>query len=30
MNFKEELTNRVQQIEDVIFSMLPMEEGPQK
>ena len=30
MNFKEELTNRVQQIEDVIFSMLPKEEGPQK
>ena len=30
MNFKEELTNRVQQIEDVIFSMLPTEEGPQK
>lgn len=30
MNFKEELTNRVQQIEDIIFSMLPKEEGPQK
>lgn len=30
MNFKEELTNRVQQIEDVIFPMLPKEEGPQK
>lgn len=30
MNFKEELTNRVQQIEDIIFSMLPREEGLQK
>ncbi len=30
MNFKEELTNRVQQIENVIFSMLPKEEGLQK
>lgn len=30
MNFKEELTNRVQQIEKIIFSMLPREEGLQK
>jgi len=30
MNFKEELTNRVQQIEEIIFSMLPREEGLQK
>lgn len=30
MNFKEELTNRVQQIEEIIFSMLPKEEGLQK
>ena len=30
MNFKEELTNRVQQIEEIIFSKLPREEGLQK
>ncbi len=30
MNFKEEITNRVQQIEEIIFSMLPKEEGLQK
>ena len=30
MNFKGELTNRVQQIEEIIFSMLPREEGLQK
>lgn len=30
MNFKEELTNRVRQIEEIIFSMLPREEGLQK
>ncbi len=30
MNFKEELTNRVRQIEEIIFSMLPREKGLQK
>lgn len=30
MNFKEELTNRIRQIEEIIFSMLPREKGLQK